>query len=203
MRVVVATGNPGKLAEIRAILADLDLELVPQDELGVPPAEETGATLAENALIKARHAAAATGLPAIADDSGLLVDALDGRPGVHSARYAGPAAHDRDNIEKLLAELEGVEAARRGASFRCVAAFVRDPADPAPVLAEGRWEGRIADAPRGSGGFGYDPVFFDPRRGRTVAEMTEAEKNASSHRGQAFRQLAALLRERRPPGETS
>jgi len=200
MRVVVATGNAGKLAEIRDLLAGLDLVLVAQGDLGIAPAEETGATFAENALIKARHAAAASGLAAIADDSGLTVDALGGRPGVQSARYAGPGAgtqtRDRDNIDKLLGELRGVAPERRTASFRCVAAFVRTATDPAPLCAEGRWDGRILEAPRGSGGFGYDPVFYDPARGRTAAEMPDAEKNALSHRGQAFHKLAAELLER-------
>lgn len=193
MRIVVATGNAGKFAEIREILANLDVTLVAQRELGVSAPEETAATFVENALIKARHAAAETGLPAIADDSGLVVAALDGRPGVHSARYAGPEARDRDNVEKLLGELDGVEPARRGAHFHCVAVFLRGPSDPAPLLAEGRWEGRITAAPRGEAGFGYDPVFLDPVRGLTAAEMSAADKNAASHRGQAFRSLAALL----------
>lgn len=202
MRVVVATGNRGKLAEIRELLAGLGMHLVPQDELGVTAAAETGRTFQENALIKARHAAAATGLPAIADDSGLSVDALDGRPGVHSARYAGPGADDRAKVEKLLRELDGVPPARRGASFRCVAVFVRPLAGSAPLVAEGRWDGQIVEAPRGDGGFGYDPVFLDPARGRTAAEMSEAEKNALSHRGQAFRRLAGMLREQ-PAAEQS
>jgi XTP/dITP diphosphohydrolase len=202
MRVVVATGNRGKLAEIRELLAGLGMHLVPQGELGVAAAAETGQTFEENALLKARHAAAATGLPAIADDSGLLVDALDGRPGVRSARYAGPGADDRANVEKLLCELRGVPPARRGASFRCVAVFVRPRARSAPLVAEGRWDGQIVEAPRGDGGFGYDPVFLVPASGRTAAEMGEAEKNALSHRGQAFRRLAEMLREQQAAERT-
>lgn len=199
-RLVVATGNPGKLEEIRGILAELDVTVIAQVELGIDPAEETGSTFVENALIKARHAAARSGLPAIADDSGLVVDALGGRPGVRSARYAGPSATDRENIARLLGELMGTPEDARGASFRCAAVFVGSGDDPAPLVAEGRWDGRILDMPRGSGGFGYDPVFYDHATGRTAAEMGPAEKNAVSHRGQAFRRLAALLRERGLPG---
>lgn len=202
-RLLAATGNRGKLREIRGILAAFDVSVVAQDELGVAAAEETGTTFAENALIKARHAAASTGLPVIADDSGLVVEALGGRPGVRSARYAGERATDRDNIEKLLGELEGLAAEARGASFRCVAVFVRSADDPAPLVAEGRWDGCVLDELRGGGGFGYDPVFYDLVRQRTVAEMSEAEKNAVSHRGQAFRRLAGMLRERGIIGRTA
>lgn len=171
-------------------------EVVLQSALGVGPVEETGRTFADNALLKARHAAAATGLPALADDSGLEVDALGGAPGVSSARYAGPRASDADNVDRLLAELAGVPAARRTARFRCVLAFVRDAADPAPVLAEGAWEGSIAEAPRGLAGFGYDPVFEDPASGLTAAELAPAAKNERSHRGQALRALVRALRSR-------
>ena len=194
--LVAATSNEAKLAEIREILADLALTVASQADFGLEAIDETGATFAENALIKARHAAACAGLPAVADDSGLMVDALGGRPGVFSARYAGEAATDRENIEKLLGELHDVDEARRSASFRCTAAFVASADDPAPLIAEGEWWGRILARPRGSGGFGYDPVFYDPAHGRTAAEMTDAEKNGASHRGQAFRRLAGLLRER-------
>jgi XTP/dITP diphosphohydrolase len=190
-RIVLATGNRGKARELQSMLG-ADWVVVLQSELGVESVEETGVTFAENALLKARHAAAVTGLPALADDSGLEVDALGGAPGVRSARYAGPTASDADNVDLLLAELAGVPAARRTARFRCVLALVRVAADPAPVLAEGCWEGRITEAPRGLTGFGYDPVFEDPETGLTAAELAPAAKNARSHRGQALRKLASL-----------
>ena len=190
-RVVLATGNRGKLREIQALLGDA-WELVPQAEFSVSAVAETGATFAENALLKARHAAAATGLPAIADDSGLEVEALGGAPGVRSARYAGPGASDADNVDKLLAELAHVPGAGRAARFRCVVAYVRGADDPQPLLAEGAWEGRVTTTPRGHGGFGYDPVFEDPS-GQTAAELPAAIKNARSHRGQAVRHLRRLL----------
>jgi XTP/dITP diphosphohydrolase len=190
--IVIATGNPGKLRELAELLAEYGAEVVAQSELGITPAEETGSTFVENALQKARHASRASGLPAIADDSGLIVDALDGRPGVFSARYAGPEATDRQNIDKLLLELEGV--ADRRARFHCAAVYVRDGDDPDPLVAEGSWHGVIATEPSGEGGFGYDPVFFDPEEGCTSAELTAAEKNARSHRGKAMRELMRLLR---------
>jgi XTP/dITP diphosphohydrolase len=192
-RWVVATGNAGKLAEIRALLADCRLELVTQTELGVTPADECAPTFVENALIKARHAAQRTGLPAIADDSGLAVDALDGLPGVRSARFAGPEADDRANVERLLAALGDVPAERRDARFHCVAVALEGPEDPAPRIATGTWAGRIALRPAGTGGFGYDPVFFVPDRGCTAAELAPEVKNAVSHRAMAFRRLAASL----------
>ncbi len=194
-KIVLASGNPGKLAEIRAILADLDIIVMPQSDFGVRDAEENGLTFAENAEIKARHAAAATGLAVIADDSGLVVDALDGAPGVYSARYSGPNASDATNIDKLLRELRGVATAQRGAAFRCVACFVM-PDDEELVLADGEWRGRILEARRGAGGFGYDPVFYDPAAGMSAAEMNAGQKNARSHRGKAFRALADKLRAR-------
>ncbi len=191
-RVVLATGNPGKARELRALLGP-EWELLLQTDLGVPVAEETGASFTENAVLKARHAAAATGLPAIGDDSGLEVDALGGAPGIFSARFAGPDASDSDNVARLLAELAGVPAARRSARFRCVLAYLHAPDDAAPLLAEGVWEGRITEAPRGNGGFGYDPVFEDPAEGLTAAELSPAIKNERSHRGRACRALAARL----------
>lgn len=194
-RIVFASGNRGKLAEVARLLAGYGVEVVPQAELGVEDAEETGTTFVENSLIKSRHAAAATGLPAIADDSGLAVDALDGAPGVYSARYAGPDATDSSNIDKLLAALDGVPDAERTAAFHCVASFV-DPASGDYVLGEGRWDGRILAARRGDGGFGYDPVFFDPAVGKTAAEFEPDEKNAASHRGKALRALIAALEAR-------
>lgn len=191
-RVVVASGNTGKLAEIRAVLAGAGIECIPQAALGIAPAAETGASFEENALIKARQAARAAGLPAIADDSGLEVEALGGRPGVRSARYAGDDASDGDNVDRLLAELQGVRGAERRARFRCVAVLL-DAAGGQPLLAEGEWEGVILTQRRGSGGFGYDPVFFDPRLGKAAAELRPDEKNRVSHRGRAFRRLARLM----------
>jgi XTP/dITP diphosphohydrolase len=191
-RVVLATGNAGKLREMVALLAPLQIEVIPQTALGIPAADETGTTFEANALIKARHAAQAAGLPAIADDSGIEVDALDGRPGVWSARYAGPGAADADNNALLLRELAEVPAARRGARYRCVIAYVRSADDPEPLLACGSWEGRIALAPAGAGGFGYDPLFIPAGLAHSAAQMDAAAKNAVSHRGQA---LAELLRQ--------
>ncbi len=190
----MASGNAGKLREIAKILSDLDIEVVPQSEFDVSDAEETGTTFVENALIKARHAAEATGLPAIADDSGIAVDALGGRPGVYSARYAGPGATDADNNALLLQELEGVPDAERGAAFHCVACFVL-PGEGEPIIAEGEWRGRILSAPRGEGGFGYDPLFFVPEAGCSSAELSAQEKNRRSHRGKALRELGRKLHE--------
>lgn len=189
-RIVVATGNPGKLREIRAIFAGLPLEIVAQSEFATPEADETGLSFVENAILKARNAAAHTGLPALADDSGIEVDALDGEPGIHSARYAGD---DESNIARLLRELRGVPASGRSARFQCVMAFLRHAADPVPLLAQGTWEGVILDAPRGEGGFGYDPVFFVPTHGCSAAELDPAEKNRLSHRGQALRRMLEQL----------
>lgn len=193
---VVATGNRGKLAEIEALLGGAELTLRAQSELGVTPAAETAVSFVENALLKARHAAAATGRPAIADDSGLCVAALGGAPGVRSARFAGDTAGDADNVARLLSELEGVPDDARGAVFVCVAVALADATDPDPVVASGRWQGRIAHTPAGAGGFGYDPVFVDAGTGRTAAELGEAEKNAVSHRGAAFSALVTALRAR-------
>lgn len=192
-KVVVATRNKGKLREIVPLLAGSNLELCTIDELA-PDAElrEDGVTFEENALAKARQAAAATGLPAIADDSGLEVDALDGAPGVWSARYAGPGADDAQNNAKLLAALQDVPAARRAARFRCVAAFV-DPARGVEVVRDGACAGEILTAPRGSDGFGYDPLFLLTALGRTMAELPLAEKNRLSHRAAAFQALASAL----------
>jgi XTP/dITP diphosphohydrolase len=191
-KIVLASGNPGKLREIARILADFAIEVVPQSEFGVADADETGSTFVENALIKARHAAAATGLPAIADDSGICVDALDGRPGVYSARYGGLDASDATNNARLLEELEGVPDEGRGAAFHCVACFVM-PDGSEPVISAGEWRGRILHAPRGTGGFGYDPLFLVPELGKSSAELTPEEKNARSHRGKALAGLARKL----------
>lgn len=193
-KIVMASSNAGKLREIARILGDLDMTVVPQSDFNVVDADETGSTFVENALIKARHAAKATGLPAIADDSGLAVDALDGRPGVYSARYAGDDADDEQNIDKLLAELDGVADEQRGAAFHCAACLVL-PDAPETIIAEGEWRGRILRARRGEGGFGYDPVFFDPELGCSSAQLSADEKNARSHRGQALRKLAHKLGE--------
>ena len=190
--IVMASNNVAKTTEITALLAHLDVMIVPQSEYGVSAADETGSTFEANAVIKAKHAAAATGLPAIADDSGLCVDALDGRPGVRSARYAGDDATDDDNIDQLLGDLDGVRDEDRGAEFLCVACFVYS-ADADPLFGTGRWRGRILDARRGNGGFGYDPVFFDPATGKAAAELSADEKNSRSHRGLALRALADLL----------
>ena len=192
-KVVLATGNPGKVREIQRILHDLGVEVVPQSELGVTGADETGKSFVENALIKARHASLMTGLPAIADDSGLVVDALDGLPGVYSARYAGADANDESNIDKLLHELQGVPGDRRTAAFHCCAVFVSAD-DSTSLVAEGRWAGKILEQRRGTEGFGYDPVFFDPECGRTAAELGPELKNARSHRGKALTALAEMLR---------
>ena len=197
MEVVLASSNPGKLAELKARLEPAGLRVVAQDAFGVEPPEETGLTFVENALIKARAACAATGLPALADDSGIVVDALEGAPGVRSARYAGPGASDGDNVARLLEALRGVAPAERGAAFVCAIVWLRHARDPCPIVCEGVWEGRVLDAPRGDGGFGYDPVFFVEALGRSAAELSRAEKNAVSHRGQALaRLLDRLARDR-------
>lgn len=191
-KIVLASGNAGKLAEIARILEDLDIDVVPQSAFGVTDADETGTTFVENALIKAQHAMEATGLPAIADDSGLCVDALDGRPGVYSARYAGPGASDDSNNDLLLTELDGVPDEQRGAAFHCVACFVA-PGTEKPVIAEGEWRGRILHARRGAGGFGYDPLFYVPELAKSSAELSPQQKNARSHRGQAIAELGRKL----------
>lgn len=193
-RVVLATGNPGKLREMREILADHALEVVSQSEFGVEPPVEDGDTFAANALIKARNASRITGLPAIADDSGLEVDALGGRPGIHSARYAGPAADESANNEKLLRELTDVPDARRGARYRCAMVFVRAADDPSPIVAEAAWEGRIGHERRGTNGFGFDPLVIVAGGTITVAEMPSAEKNRVSHRGKALAALGEKMR---------
>jgi len=192
-RVVLASGNAAKLRELGAILEPARLRLVPQGELGVDAAEETGLSFHENALIKARHAARATGLPALADDSGLAVDALGGRPGIRSARYAGAGASDRQNLDKLLAEIEGFGDAALGARFICVIALLRRWDDPVPLLCEGLWRGRLLHQPRGQGGFGYDPIFYVPAAGCTAAELEADHKNRISHRGRALAALTARL----------
>ncbi len=195
-RIVLATSNRGKLSELEVLLQPLGIEVLPQSAFAVPDAVEDGNSFVANALIKARHAAKLSGLPAIADDSGLAVDALHGAPGVLSSRYAGAGASDEDNIDKLLAALTEVRGEGRAAGFHCAAVFVGSADDPAPLIEEGIWRGRILEARSGSGGFGYDPVFFDPTAGCSSAELTAQQKNARSHRGIAFRALSAELAER-------
>ncbi|HZX80878.1 MAG TPA: RdgB/HAM1 family non-canonical purine NTP pyrophosphatase [Lysobacter sp.] len=195
MKVVVATGNRGKLAEFERLLAPLGLQCVPQAELGIGEVDETGLTFVENALLKARHAARLTGLPALADDSGLCVDALNGAPGLYSARYAGALADPAANIDKLLAALDGRPEAGRGAYFHAVIVLLRSADDPRPLIAEGSWHGRILEAPRGAGGFGYDPVFLDPAIGKSAAELDPDTKARLSHRGRAVDTLRERLTE--------
>jgi XTP/dITP diphosphohydrolase len=193
-RLVLASNNEGKLREFRRLLAPLGFDVVAQAELGIPEAEEPHATFVENALAKARHASAHAGLPALADDSGVCVAALGGAPGVASARYAGEPKSDARNNAKLVAALQGV--ADRRAHYACVLVLVRHAADPEPIIAEGQWHGRIVDAPRGSGGFGYDPHFEDLATGLCAAELPLERKNELSHRGKAMRALIARLQER-------
>lgn len=192
-RCVFASGNRGKIREIGELLGSAGITIIAQGELGIEGAEETGLTFTENALLKARHAATQSGLPAIADDSGLVVEALGGRPGVHSARFAGDGASDAQNIAKLLDELRGVPEQERRAHFHCTIVLVAPGDEFEPLVAEGDWQGLILPAPSGQGGFGYDPVFFDPLSGKAAAQMTTQEKNAVSHRGKALQQLAAAL----------
>ncbi len=190
-KVVLASGNKGKLAELAAILKQKDIQLLPQSEFSVSDADETGLSFVENALIKARHACLATGLPAIADDSGIEVDALNGEPGIYSARYAGSHGlqADKDNNAKLLRELAGVADADRGARFQCVIVYMRHAMDPMPLICQGTWEGRILHEEEGENGFGYDPLFYVPSHGCASAKLAAAAKNAISHRGQALKQL--------------
>ncbi len=195
-RLIIATGNPGKLREFQALLQGLPFEPVSQTTAGIDAVDETGTTFLENALLKARHAAAATGAPAIADDSGLEVDALGGAPGVYSARYAGPGADDAANNAKLLRALAATPPQERRARYRCVLVYVDGPGDPAPISAVGSWEGLIVDTPRGQGGFGYDPYFWLPELEATAAELDPADKNRLSHRGLAMRELRARLASR-------
>lgn len=192
-RVVLASGNAGKLREMGELLTALDWQVVPQHALGVDDVAETGLSFVENALIKARHACRATDLPALADDSGLIVDALGGAPGLYSARYAGEPSDAGANIAKLLDALREVPPERRSARFYCVIVLLRHATDPQPLICEGCWEGRVLEAPRGEGGFGYDPVFLDPASGLSAAQLAPELKNARSHRGQALRQLVRRL----------
>lgn len=188
-KIVLASGNAGKLREFQQLLAGCGFEVVPQSDFKIESAEETGTTFVENAIIKARHACQQTGLPAIADDSGIEVDALHGRPGVYSARYAREGASDEDNNQKLLHELTGIPAEKRTARYHAVLAYMRHADDPTPILCHGRWEGIILTEPRGQGGFGYDPLFFVPTHHCASAELDKTEKNRISHRGKAMQEL--------------
>jgi XTP/dITP diphosphohydrolase len=191
--IVLASSNKGKVREINQVLAGTGMQVQPQSEFGVIDAEETGLTFVENAILKARNAAQHTGLPAIADDSGLEVDALAGAPGIYSARFAGEGASDQANLEKLLVELETVPEAQRTARFQCLMVFMRHASDPTPLICQGTWEGRILFAARGDNGFGYDPVFHVPTHDCSSAELPAETKNSLSHRGQALRKLVAAL----------
>lgn len=192
--IVLASHNSGKLQEIEYLLRDLKIEMISQSRFNVPEVAETGLSFIENALIKARHAARYTGLAAIADDSGLEVDALGGRPGIYSARYAAPHASDQENLEKLLADLKEIPEKQRHARYQCLIVYMRHWQDPTPVICQGTWEGYIISAPQGSGGFGYDPIFYLPSHHCTAAELTAEEKNSLSHRGQALKVLLTAFR---------
>lgn len=191
-QIVLATGNQGKVKELGAMLNELNIEVLPQSQFDVPDVPETGTTFIENAIIKARHTAKITGLPAIADDSGLEVDALNGAPGVYSARFAGENANDQDNIDKLLVEMQGKTV--RSARFWCVLVYMRHADDPTPLVCQASWEGTITEDQQGREGFGYDPVFYVASEGCTSAQLTKEQKNALSHRGQALQQLVARLK---------
>jgi XTP/dITP diphosphohydrolase len=197
-RVVLASNNPGKVREFEELFAGLGLEVVPQSEYGVPEAEETGLTFVENAILKARNAAQHTGLPAVADDSGIEVDALQGAPGIRSARYAGPGAGDRTNLDKLLDDVRDVPDEQRGARFQCLLVYMRHALDPTPIICQGTWEGRLLHEPRGANGFGYDPIFFVPTHGCASAELPREVKNQLSHRAQALRTLMDSLAKLKP-----
>jgi XTP/dITP diphosphohydrolase len=191
--IVLASSNPGKVREINQLLAGLNFQVRPQSDFGVEDAEETGLTFVENAILKARNAASHTGLPAIADDSGLEVDALNGAPGIYSARYAGNDASDEANLQKLLVDIREVAEAQRTARFQCLMVYMRHAGDPTPLICQGTWEGRILFEPRGEHGFGYDPVFYVPTHDCASAELAPEVKNSLSHRGQALRKLVAAL----------
>jgi XTP/dITP diphosphohydrolase len=193
-KVVLATGNAGKVRELASLLNDFGLDVIAQTELNVESVEETGLTFIENAILKARHAAKVTGLPAIADDSGLAVDVLGGAPGIYSARFAGVDATDQQNLEKLLVTLKDVPDDKRQAQFHCVLVYMRHAEDPTPLVCHGSWPGVITREMAGNGGFGYDPIFFVPEAGKTAAEMSREEKIAVSHRGQALKLLLEALR---------
>lgn len=193
-RLVIASNNKGKITELTELLAPVGMAPVAQAELGVGDAEEPAVTFVENAILKARHAARETGLPALADDSGLAVDALEGRPGVRSARFAGEQATDQDNVNALLDAMSAVPEGQRQAQFHCVLVYVRHADDPTPIICHGRWLGSILTSPQGNGGFGYDPVFLTPEHNRSAAELSRAEKSGISHRGRALKLLMEQLK---------
>ncbi len=195
--IVVASANPGKLREFSELFAEFHINILPQSAFAVPTVAETGASFEENALLKARHGAAHARRPVIADDSGIEVDALDGAPGIYSARYAGAGATDADNLALLSGNIAALGVRQPAARFRCVIAYVRTADDPEPLLAHGVWEGYIVDEPAGANGFGYDPIFHVPAQGCTSAQLPPALKNTISHRGQALRSLLELMKERR------
>jgi XTP/dITP diphosphohydrolase len=195
MKIILASNNKGKVKEFQTLLAPFDLTVIPQAEANVADVPETGLSFVENAIIKARHACQKTGLPALADDSGLSVDALQGAPGIYSARYAGENASSEDCINKLLDQLKTVPAEKRGASFHCVLVYMTHAKDPTPLICHGRWQGTIVNKQEGQGGFGYDPVFFVASENKTAAELTPEVKNRLSHRGQAFKILMEKLAE--------
>lgn len=191
-KIVLASNNQGKIKELSRILAELDIEILPMSDFNLPSPEETGTTFVENAILKARYVAEQTGLPALADDSGLSVDALNGAPGVYSARYAGAEASDADNNQKLLTEMAAVQEPR-SAHFHCVLAFFRSASDPTPIICDGTWHGEILDAPQGDNGFGYDPLFWVPETNTSSAELTPEQKNKLSHRAKALAEFKEKL----------
>jgi XTP/dITP diphosphohydrolase len=193
VKIVLASNNAGKIRELKSLLQQLPIDLIPQSDLGVKEVEETGLTFIENALIKARHAARLTGLPTIADDSGLAVDALNGAPGIYSARFAGPKANAKDNINKLLHDLHDIPDERRSASFHCVLVFMSRATDPIPLVCNSEWSGMILHAPQGEEGFGYDPIFYVPSEKKSAAALSLAIKNKISHRGKAMQALLGML----------
>lgn len=192
---VLATGNQGKVKEMSELLNSFSIEVLPQSQFNVPDVPETGTTFVENAIIKARHAAKLTGLPAIADDSGLEVDFLNGQPGIYSSRFAGEEASDQDNIDKLLNKLEGINPEQRKARFQCVLVYMRHELDPTPIICQGTWEGSITETKHGEQGFGYDPLFWVDSEQSTSAQLTKQRKGELSHRGKALKQLVELLKD--------
>jgi len=192
-KIVLASNNPGKVREINQLLHDLDIEVVAQSDFGVPEVEETGLTFVENAILKARNAAHHTGLPALADDSGIEVDALNGAPGIYSARYAGAGASDADNLDKLVKSINALDNAPRQARFQCLMVLMKHENDPTPLICQGTWEGEIVDTPQGDNGFGYDPIFYVPSENCTSAQLPPEKKNALSHRGKALQCLLDKL----------
>ncbi len=196
--IILASGNKKKLKELSAILSQYSMDLLPQSEYKVEDAIEDGLTFVENAIIKARHACKVTGLPAVADDSGLEVDYLKGRPGIYSARFAGEDANDQQNLDKLLSSLQGVAKEKRTARYQCIIVYMRHSEDPTPIICQASWEGIILEAESGNGGFGYDPIFYCPVAGKTAAQMTADEKSSVSHRGKALKAFAKIYAKTKP-----